>query len=104
MPILDQLIECSPHAIHSIDPMKGVDIAEVKKLTLEKGIAICGNVNCATIQTGTDDETRESALYALKHAKPGGGYIYCSSNCIFKGIKPEKYQVLLDFWKEHRNY
>ena len=104
MPILDQLMECRPHAIHSIDPMAGVDIAEVKKLTREKGIAICGNVDCSKIQTGTDDEIRESALYAIECGKPGGGYIYCSSNCVFTGVTFEKYKVYHDVWKQHREY
>ena len=104
MPILDQLIECRPHAIHSLDPMAGVDIAEVKKITQASGVAICGNVNCALMQTGTDDEVRESALYALTHGKPGGGYIYCTSNVPFRGMPPERYRMILDIWKQYREY
>jgi uroporphyrinogen decarboxylase len=104
MPILDQLIECRPHALHSLDPMAGVDIAEVKKIAAASGVAICGNVNCAALQTGTDEEIRQSALYAMRHGKPGGGYIFCSSNTIFKGIEYEKYRIMLDVWKEHRYY
>jgi uroporphyrinogen decarboxylase len=104
MPILDQLISCRPHAIHSIDPMAGVDIAEVKKITAAAGVAICGNVNCALMQTGTDDEVRASAMYALTHGKPGGGYIYCTSNVPFRGMPVERYQMILDIWREHRDY
>ena len=104
MPILDQLIECRPHAIHSLDPMAGVDIAEVKKITAAKGVAICGNVNCALMQTGTEEEVRESALYALKHGKPGGGYFFTTSNIPFRGLPPERYKLILDIWKEHRDY
>jgi uroporphyrinogen decarboxylase len=36
MPILDQLVECEPHALHSIDPQAGVDLAEVKRLVGDK--------------------------------------------------------------------
>ena len=104
MPILDQLIECRPHAIHSLDPMAGVDIAVVKKITSEAGVAICGNVNCALMQTGTDEEVRQSALYALEHGKPGGGYFYTTSNVPFRGLPAERYQRILDIWKEHRDY
>ena len=104
MPILDQLIECRPHAIHSIDPMAGVDIAVVKKMTHEKGIAICGNVNCALMQTGTDEEVRESAMYALTHGKPGGGYFFTTSNVPFRGLPAERYEMILDIWKQHRDY
>ena len=104
MPILDQLIECRPHAIHSLDPMAGVDIAEVKKITSAAGVAICGNVNCALMQTGTDDEVVESALYALKHGKPNGGYFFTTSNVPFRGLPAERYQMILDIWKQHRDY
>ena len=104
MPILDQLIECRPHAIHSLDPMAGVDIAVVKKITAAAGVAICGNVNCALMQTGTDEEVRQSALYALEHGKPGGGYFYTTSNVPFRGLPAERYQMILDIWKEHRDY
>lgn len=31
MPIIDQLVDCKPHALHSLDPMAGVDIKEVKE-------------------------------------------------------------------------
>ena len=104
MPILDQLIACEPHCIHSLDPMAGVDIAEVKRRTYPHGIAICGNVNCALMQTGTDDEVRESALYAIRSGKPGGGYIFSTSNVPFRGLDLRRYLMILDIWREHRVY
>lgn len=104
MPILDQLLECRPHALHSLDPMAGVDIAKVKPIAQRSGVALCGNVNCALIMTGTDEEVIESARYAIEHGKPNGGYVFCSSNCIFKGITPERYSLMLDVWKKHRDY
>lgn len=103
MPILDQLIYANPHAIHSLDPMAGVDIALVKKLTQGK-LCLIGNVNCALLQTGTEQEIIESAEYCLKHAKPGGGYIYSTSNVPFKGLPLERYLLVLDVWKKHRKY
>jgi uroporphyrinogen decarboxylase len=83
MPIIDQLVECNPHALHSLDPMAGVDIKLVKEKWGKK-VALCGNVNCALMQTGTEQEVIESAEYCLTHGKPGGGYIFCTSNVPFK--------------------
>ncbi len=103
MPILNQLVECRPHALHSLDPMAGVDIREVKRLVGDK-VCLCGNVNCALLQTGTDEEVIASAEYCLTYGKPGGGYIFCTSNVPFKGIKPERYQLILDVWKRMRDY
>jgi uroporphyrinogen decarboxylase len=31
MPILDQLIQAKPHALHSLDPQAGIDIAQLKQ-------------------------------------------------------------------------
>ncbi len=65
MPILDQLVQTNPHALHSIDPQAGVDIREVKKLYGDR-VCLIGNVNCGLLQTGTDNQVIESAMYALR--------------------------------------
>jgi uroporphyrinogen decarboxylase len=103
MPILDQLAECEPHGIHSLDPMARVDIKEVKRQIGDR-ICLCGNVNCALMQTGTDEEVKESAEYAIKHGKPGGGYIFATSNVRFHGLPLERYLMVLDVWKQYRDY
>lgn len=103
MPILDQLVECKPHALHSLDPMAGVDIKVVKERVGDK-VALCGNVHCAYLQTGTDEQVLESCRYAMENGKPGGGYIFCTSNVPFRGMPVERYQMVLDFWRANRNY
>ncbi len=103
MPILENIVACKPHAIHSLDPQAKVDIKAVKKLVGDK-VCLCGNVNCALMQTGTDEEVIKSAEYALIHGKPGGGYIFCTSNIPFKGLPPERYELVLDVWKRMREY
>jgi uroporphyrinogen decarboxylase len=89
MPILDQLVECNPHALHSLDPQGGVDMAEVKR---RHGNRVCliGNVNCGLLDTGTDAEVIESARYALAHGSPNGGYIFSTSNCVYPGMRLER--------------
>jgi len=103
MPVLDRLIQAGPHALHSLDPQGGVDIAEVKKRVGEK-ITLIGNVNCGLLDTGTDDQCVESARYALKHGMPGGRYIFSTSNCIYTGMRPERYELILDVWRKEGNY
>jgi len=99
MPVLDQIVGCRPHALHSLDPMAGIDIAEIKRRCGGQ-LCLIGNVNCALLQTGTDDEVRQSAAYALRHGMPGGGYIYSTSNVIFKGLPPERYELMLQVREE----
>ena len=103
MPILDQLVAAHPHALHSLDPMAGVDIREVKRLYGDK-VALCGNVHCAHLQTGTDAQVIESAEYCMTYGKPGGGYVFCTSNIPFKGMKLERYLMILDVWRRLRDY
>ncbi|MCD6521187.1 hypothetical protein J7K56_00225 [Candidatus Calescamantes bacterium] len=103
MPILDQLVEANPHALHSLDPQAGVDIAEVKRRVGNK-VCLIGNVNCALLQTGTEEEVIESVRYALKHGMPGYGYIFSTSNCIYTGLTLERYELMLKIWSEEGNY
>nr|MDD6336698.1 uroporphyrinogen decarboxylase family protein [bacterium] len=103
MPILDQLVSARPHALHSLDPMAGVDIATVKA-RVGRQVALCGNVNCALMQTGTEQEVLASARYCLEHGKPGGGYVFCTSNVPFKGLPADRYRLVLDLWRQMRSY
>lgn len=103
MPILDQLLEANPHALHSLDPQAGVDMAEMKRLCGDR-VCLMGNVNCGLMDTGTLAEVQESARYALKHGMPGGGYVFCTSNCIYTGMRLERYEAILDVWRTEGNY
>lgn len=103
MPILDQLVQANPHALHSIDPQAGVDIAEVKKLYGDR-VCLIGNVNCGLLDTGTDEEVIESARYALKSGMPGGGYIFSTSNCVYTGMRLSRYELMLDVWRKEGYY
>lgn len=103
MPIIDQLIQANPHALHSLDPQGGVDIAEVKRLYGSQ-VCLIGNVNCGLMDTGTDEQVIESARYALQHGMPGGGYIFSTSNCIYTGMPLKRYELILDVWRQEGNY
>ena len=103
MPILDQLVQARPDALHSLDPQAGVDIAEVKRL-YGRQLCLIGNVNCGLLQTGTDEEAAESARYALRHGMPGGGYIFSTSNCVYTGMPLERYELIIRIWREEGVY
>ena len=99
MEIMDQLFEMAPDGLQSIDPMAGMDIAEVKKLTYGK-IVLMGNVNCSYLQDGPKEKIIESAKYALDFATKGGGYIFSSSNTIFKGVPLKNYKIMLNYFHD----
>jgi len=103
MPIIDQLVAARPHALHSLDPQGGVDIAEVKRRYGDQ-VALVGNVNCGLLDTGTDAECIASARYCLQHGMPGGGYVFSTSNCVYTGMALSRYELILDVWRREGNY
>ncbi|MBE3069985.1 MAG: hypothetical protein IMZ66_07090 [Planctomycetes bacterium] len=103
MPILDSLVSARPHALHSLDPQGGVDIAEVKRRVGDK-VCLIGNVNCGLLDTGTDAQVVASARYALEHGMPGGGYVFSTSNCVYTGMDLARYDLILDVWRRYGNY
>ncbi|HOJ40012.1 MAG TPA: uroporphyrinogen decarboxylase family protein, partial [bacterium] len=103
MPILNQLVEANPHALHSLDPQAGVDIAEVKRLVGHR-VCLIGNVNCGLLQTGSEQDVIASVRYALRAGMPGYGYIFSTSNCIYTGLPLARYRLMLKVWKEEGWY
>jgi uroporphyrinogen decarboxylase len=99
MPVLDQLLSLEAACLQSVDPMAGMDIAEVKRRTYGR-LALMGNVKCSVLQDGPRDAIRESALYCLAHGTPGGGYIFGTSNTIFPGMPLENYEYMLEVYRE----
>jgi uroporphyrinogen decarboxylase len=103
MPILDQIVDCGPNAVHSLDPQGGVDIAEVKRLYGQR-VCLIGNVHCGLMDTGTDAEVVASARYALQHGMPDYGYIFSTSNCVYPGMKLRRYELIHSVWQQEGNY
>ena len=103
MPILDSLASTRPHALHSLDPQGGVDMAQIKQ-RVGKQLCLIGNVNCALLDSGTDEQVIASTRYALQHGMPGGGYIFSTSNCIYTGMTLKRYELMLDIWRKEGNY
>jgi len=103
MPILDQLLAANPHALHSLDPQAGVDIAAVKARCGQQ-VCLIGNVDCGLLTTGSEAQIVDAAHYALAHGMPGGGYIFSTSNCIYPGVPLARYERMLDVWRVEGNY
>jgi len=103
MPILDALLEGEPHALHSLDPQGQIDLAEMKRRVGDR-ICLIGNVNCATLQTGTDEQVIADSRRALRDGMPGGSYVFGSSNCIYTGMALKRYELMLEVWRREGNY
>jgi uroporphyrinogen decarboxylase len=95
VPILDQLLSAEIDALHSLDPMAGVDIRAVAQRCGER-VCLIGNVDCSSLQEARTERIRESTLYALEYGGVDrGGYVLSSSNCIFRGVPQASYDTML---------
>ena len=104
MPILKQIADCKPDAIHSLDPQGGVSIPEVRKIVGDD-ICLIGNVNCGLLQTGTDEEMRADVMRSLREGMATGrGYVFSTSNCAYTGLPLQRYETMIDLWKQYGNY
>lgn len=104
MPILKQIADCKPDAIHSLDPQGGVNLREVRKI-VGNDIALIGNVNCGLLQTGSEEECDADVRRALREGmEDGRGYIFSTSNCVYTGLPLERYERMWKIWKEEGHY
>ena len=102
-PVLDDYLSLGAHCFQSVDPMAGMDLATVKARCRNR-MALMGNVQCSYLQDGPAECIRQSTLYALEHGTPGGGYIFGTSNTIFKGLPLEHYEYMLDVFHDFCNH
>ncbi len=100
-PLLDMILDAEIDCLDPIDPIAGMDIAEMK--TAYGGrIALKGNVDCAhTLTFGSEREIVEETKQVIRKAAEGGGLILSSSNSIHSAVKPGNY---LAMWNAIRMY
>lgn len=104
MPILRQIADCGPDAIHSLDPQGGVSLSEARKI-VGPDITLIGNVNCGLLQTGTDEECRADVMRSLREGMADGkGYIFSTSNCVYTGLDLRRYEMMLEIWEKYGIY
>ena len=101
--ILDMLISTGLDGYQSIDPQGHMDIAQIKKQYGDR-LILMGNVMASALQHGTSEQIRESVRYAINNGKPGGKYIFSTSNCIFAGMPLESYHIMLDEYEKLAYY
>jgi len=94
--ILDRLIGCGIHALHSLPPNL-YDLAELKRAVGDR-LCLLGNVDVDLLARGTPDDVRRAvrAVKAVWAADPPGGIILSSSNSITNYCRVENYFAMMD--------
>jgi len=92
--ILDQIHSTRVDGYQSVDPQGHMDIKEVRELYPDW--ILMGNVACNMLQSTDEQSIRESVRYCMNYGGVGKRYIFSTSNCIFRGMPPESYRMMLD--------
>ena len=95
--ILDQLHGTGLDGYQSVDPQGHMDIREVR--ARYPGWILMGNVACNMLQDTHEERIRESVRYCMTHGGIGKRYIFSTSNCLFKGMPPASYAIMLDEYR-----
>lgn len=92
--ILDQIYSTGVDGYQSVDPQGFMDIGQVRQQYPDW--LLMGNISCALLQDVDEGKIRAAVRGAMKHGGVGKRYIFSTSNCIFSGMPPESYRIMLD--------
>lgn len=92
--ILDQIHSTGVDGYHSVDPQGHMDIKAVREQYPDW--ILMGNVKSSMLQSADEAKIHESVQYCMKYGGVGGRYIFSTSNCVFAGMPPESYLIMLD--------
>lgn len=101
-PLLEQIVATGVDGYQSVDPQGGMDIRTVRDRYPDW--ALMGNVACNMLQDCDEARIRESVRYCMTHGGIGKRYIFSTSNCVFAGMPPESYRVMLDEYRSFERF
>ena len=104
-PILDQIVNAGPDALHSIDPQGYMNLADVRAKYSDR-ICTIGNVNCGLLQTGTQEEADADVRRCLHEGMDDGknGFVFSTSNCVYTGLDLARYERMVEIWQNEGIY
>jgi len=103
-PIIDDMIEAGIDGLNPIEPIAGMDIADLKRRYYGRLILV-GNVDCSQVlPLGTPDQVREATRQCLRDAAPGGGHFIGSSSEIVPATPVENILAFYETCREDGRY
>ena len=103
-PLLDMMVEAGVDCINPLEPVAGMDMAEVKARFGDR-TCMMGNIDCGgALVSGTPEDVRNEVREKIRRCAPGGGYILSSSNSIHSEIPTPNYLAMLEAARDYGNY
>lgn len=85
--LLPMAIEAGFVGFHGLDPLAGVDLAEVKR-QFGCQLVLVGNVDVRVLCGNDSAAVRAEVDRCIAQGSPGGGYMIATCNSIFAGMNP----------------
>jgi len=103
-PIWKQLfIDSGVDGYGEIQPTAGMDLAELKRELPH--LTLWGNLDCGeTLVNGSKEKIFRETEDCMEKGKPGGGYIFGSSNAIHYGVPARNFLYMLEAAKKYGKY
>jgi uroporphyrinogen decarboxylase len=103
-PIWKQLfIDSGADGYGEIQPTAGMDLAELKKELPH--LTLWGNLDCGeTLVNGSKERIFRETEDCMEKGRPGGGYIFGSSNAIHYGVPAKNFLYMLEAAKKYGKY
>lgn len=84
--LIPMIIEAGFAGIHSLEPNANVNLAHIKEKYGRK-LVLAGNLDVTNVLTQADLEiVHKDVERCIEQGAPGGGYLFSSSNSLFKGM------------------
>jgi uroporphyrinogen decarboxylase len=85
--LLPMAIEAGFVGFHGLDPLAGMDLAEIKR-EFGPELVLIGNVDVRVLCGSDLDAVRREVDRCMEQGAPGAGYMIASCNSIFEGMNP----------------
>ena len=99
--MVPDLVEIGIDSLNPLEVKAGMDPVYLKKTFGDK-LAFHGGINAQIMDQ--PDLVRAEMERLIPLLKEGGGYIFATSNVPFRGMPWQRYQMILDIWREKRKY
>ncbi len=85
--LLPMAIEAGFAGIHGLDPLAGMDLAQIKR-EFGEAMVLIGNVDVRVLCAADLQAVRDEVDRCIAQGAPGGGYMLATCNSIFEGMDP----------------
>ncbi|MCC2110512.1 MAG: hypothetical protein KDJ16_00585 [Hyphomicrobiales bacterium] len=101
--LIDDILAVGFDGFHPVQP-QCMDLVQTKSHLYGK-CCVFGNVDCLDIMVlGDPEATRADARRSIDEGAPGGGYVFCSSNSLHPGCKPENVIAMFEVARDYGSY